>query len=349
VSARARAASNVAAGCADIVTVTDLVKRFGDNAAVDGVSFSICRGEVFGLLGPNGAGKTTAISMISCLVAPTSGDVIVDGASVLTDQLSVKCALGVVPQDIALYPTLTALENLRFWGRMYGLSGRMLEERVAEALEVADLADRAKEPIEKYSGGMKRRINIAAGIMHHPKVLIMDEPTVGIDPQSRNHILETVKDLNKRGMTVIYTSHYMEEVEFLCDRVGIVDRGKLIAIGTIDELKRLVGDENVISVRVNEVPDGALDALRAIPGVGSVSTPTPVTPEVTDGIDAPDEAKVAAETGAIIEVLSQDAGAVIASVVTALTTSGARVTSVEVREPNLESVFLHLTGKSLRD
>jgi ABC-2 type transport system ATP-binding protein len=344
----------VAADCGDIVTVTDLVKNFGDNTAVDGVSFAICEGEVFGLLGPNGAGKTTTISMISCLLSPTSGEVVVDGASVLTDPGKVKRALGVVPQDIALYPTLTAVENLRFWARMYGLSGKVLEERVADALTLADLADRAKEPIEKYSGGMKRRINIAAGIMHHPRVLIMDEPTVGIDPQSRNHILETVKDLNRRGMTVIYTSHYMEEVEFLCDRVGIMDRGKLIALGTIDELKRLVGDENVISVRVNELPAGALEALRALPGVSSVSVAAHAADaedahEAEAPVDAPADAEAAVETGTTVEVLSRDAGVVIASVVTALTGSGARVTSIDVREPNLESVFLHLTGKSLRD
>jgi ABC-2 type transport system ATP-binding protein len=352
VSARAKTPSMIAADRGDIVTVTDLVKRFGDNAAVDGVSFSICEGEVFGLLGPNGAGKTTTISMISCLLSPTSGDVVVDGASVLSDPGRVKSALGVVPQDIALYPTLTAVENLRFWGRMYGLSGKVLEERVADALTLADLADRAKEPIEKYSGGMKRRINIAAGIMHHPRVLIMDEPTVGIDPQSRNHILETVKDLNRRGMTVIYTSHYMEEVEFLCDRVGIMDRGKLIALGTIDELKRLVGDENVISVRVNELPAGALEALRALPGVSSVSVAAPAAqadPDAAQDAEVSADAEAAVETGTTVEVLSRDAGVVIASVVTALTGSGARVTSIDVREPNLESVFLHLTGKSLRD
>lgn len=347
--ARAKAQSTVSADCSDIVAVTDLVKRFGENAAVDDITFSICEGEVFGLLGPNGAGKTTTISMISCLLASTSGDVTVDGSSVLTDPGKVKCALGVVPQDIALYPTLTAIENLRFWARMYGLSGKTLEERVAEALEVADLADRAKERIEKYSGGMKRRINIAAGIMHHPKVLIMDEPTVGIDPQSRNHILETVKELNRRGMTVIYTSHYMEEVEFLCDRVGIIDRGKLIALGTIDELKLLVGAENVISVCVNEVPAGALESLRALPGVDSVSAAGQAAEEGSEEAEVPEGGEAAPETGATIEVLSRDAGVVIASVVTSLTGSGARVTSIDVREPNLESVFLHLTGKSLRD
>ncbi len=333
----------------DIITVTDLVKRFGEVAAVDGVSFAIREGEVFGLLGPNGAGKTTAISMIRCLLTPTSGDVVVEGFSVLRDPMAVKRALGVVPQDIALYPTLTALENLRFWGRMYGLSGSLLEERVAEALALAGLADRAREAIEKYSGGMKRRINIAAGIMHHPRVLIMDEPTVGIDPQSRNHILETVKELNRRGMTVIYTSHYMEEVEFLCDRVGIVDHGSLIALGTIDDLKRLVGGENVISARVSDVPDGVLDALRALPDVDGASSAgqQDVAAEPSEGAGA--EATLADAAGTTIEILSHDSGAVIASVVTVLTGFGVKVMSLDVREPNLESVFLHLTGKSLRD
>jgi ABC-2 type transport system ATP-binding protein len=336
-----------------LVVATGLVKRFGENAAVDGISFEIREGEVFGLLGPNGAGKTTAISMISCLIAPTAGSVTVGGFSVTTDATKVKASLGVVPQEIALYPTLTALENLRFWGRMYGLSGSLLDQRVEEALALAGLADRAKERVETYSGGMKRRINIAAGILHHPRLLIMDEPTVGIDPQSRNHILETVKELNGRGMTVLYTSHYMEEVEFLCDRVGIMDHGRIIALGTIDELRKLVGDENVVSVRVAEVPEGVADALRTLPAVDSVTVST-------SGEGAEGAADAAAAEGAkpgaagsgepgVLQVLSRDSGAVIADVVGVLGRAGAHILSIEVREPNLESVFLHLTGKSLRD
>ena len=249
----------------DIVTVQGLVKKFDDLVAVDHIDFSIAEGEIFGLLGPNGAGKTTTISMISGLLDATEGDVIVDGHSVRKKPGAVKQVLGVVPQEVALYPTLTARENLAFWGRMYGLGGKELSSAVDEALELAGLADRAKERIEKYSGGMKRRINIAAGILHKPRVLLMDEPTVGIDPQSRNHILEQVKELNTAGMTVLYTSHYMEEVEFLCDRVGIMDHGKVIAMGTIDELRKVVGDADIVAVELDEaLADGALESIRAL-------------------------------------------------------------------------------------
>jgi len=325
----------------EIITVTDLSKHFGDHTAVGGVSFTIEQGEVFGLLGPNGAGKTTCISMISCLIAPSGGEIVVDGHRATREPEKVKRLLGVVPQEIALYPTLTALENLRFWGRMYGLSGDLLEERVVEALRLAGLEDRAKERVETYSGGMKRRINIAAGVLHHPKVLIMDEPTVGIDPQSRNHILETVKQLNAGGTTVLYTSHYMEEVEFLCDRVAIMDHGEVIALGTIAELKRLVGEESVITVRLNELPGGVLEQLRALPGVEGATAAKPPE-DAIGGSTAVDEQRV-------VEVLSRDTGAVIVDVVTVLGRSGAKVIAVEVHEPDLESVFLHLTGKSLRD
>lgn len=309
-----------------IVEVTDLVKRFGDFAAVDGVSFSIAEGEVFGLLGPNGAGKTTTISMISCLLSPDGGDVTVRGHSVLKDATAVKRELGVVPQEVALYPTLSAAENLAFWGRMYGLSGAALKDAVAGALALAGLEDRSKERVEKYSGGMKRRINIAAGVLHKPRVLLMDEPTVGIDPQSRNHILETVKELNKGGMTVLYTSHYMEEVEFLCDRIAIMDHGKIIAMGTLNELRDVVGGMDVVAVGVSDVSDAVLEAVRAIEGVESA--------------DRTDET---------MEVLTRSSGLILGKLVAVLESEGAHVMSVTVTEPNLESVFLHLTGKSLRD
>ncbi|PKQ19664.1 MAG: export ABC transporter ATP-binding protein [Actinobacteria bacterium HGW-Actinobacteria-6] len=309
-----------------IVQVTDLVKRFGDFTAVDGVSFSIEEGEVFGLLGPNGAGKTTTISMISCLLGPDGGNVVVNGHSVKTASTAVKRELGVVPQEVALYPTLSAAENLAFWGRMYGLSGTALKSAVADALVLAGLEDRSKERVEKYSGGMKRRINIAAGVLHKPRVLLMDEPTVGIDPQSRNHILETVKDLNASGMTVLYTSHYMEEVEFLCDRIAIMDHGKIIAVGTLNELRDVVGGMDVVSVSVSDVSDSTLSAVRVLAGVESADS--------TEGK---------------LTVLTKSSGSILGGLVAALESEGAHVTSVTVEEPNLESVFLHLTGKSLRD
>ncbi|MHB1016648.1 MAG: ABC transporter ATP-binding protein [Coriobacteriia bacterium] len=309
-----------------MVNVQSLVKRFGELAAVDDVSFTIEQGEIFGLLGPNGAGKTTTISMISCLIDPTAGAITVDGNDVATAPGAVKSALGVVPQEIALYPTLSAQENLSFWGQMYGLSGSELKQAVAEALELAGLADRAKERVEKYSGGMKRRINIAAGILHKPKVLLMDEPTVGIDPQSRNHILETVKGLNAAGMTVLYTSHYMEEVEYLCDRIAIMDHGRIIAEGTLNELRDVVGGMDVVAVKVAGMRSGIVDRVRAIDGV-----------ERVEG------------TEEVLEVLTKSSGSIMGRLVSTLESEGAHVTSVSVTEPNLESVFLHLTGKSLRD
>jgi ABC-2 type transport system ATP-binding protein len=232
----------------------------------------------------------------------------------------------VVPQEIALYPTLTAAENLRFWGSMYGLRGDALKSAVADALELAGLADRAKERVEKYSGGMKRRINIAAGILHKPRVLLMDEPTVGIDPQSRNHILETVKDLNAAGMTVLYTSHYMEEVEYLCDRIAIMDHGVIIAEGTLNELRDVVGGMDVVAVKVAGVTSEVLERVRAIEGV--------------EGVESVEDA---------LEVLTRSSGSIMGRLVSTLESEGAHVTSVSVTEPNLESVFLHLTGKSLRD
>ena len=309
-----------------IVDVRNLVKRFGDLVAVDDVSFSIEQGEIFGLLGPNGAGKTTTISMLSCLLQPTAGEALLDGHPVTSEPTAVKSTLGVVPQEVALYPTLSAGENLAFWGRMYGLSGSALSSAVDEALDLAGLAERSKERVEKYSGGMKRRINIAAGILHKPKVLLMDEPTVGIDPQSRNHILETVKDLNAAGMTVLYTSHYMEEVEYLCDRIAIMDHGRIIAMGTLNELRDVVGGMDVVDVKVSDVSDAVLAKVRDIEGIRQA--------------DRADES---------LQVLTPSSGSVLGRLVAALESEGAHVMSVSVTEPNLGSVFLHLTGKSLRD
>lgn len=341
-----------------IVSVRALVKRYADTTAVDGVSFDIAEGSIFGLLGPNGAGKTTAISMISCLIAPDDGDVLVDGHSVRSDSSAVRRLLGVVPQEIALYPTLTAEENLRFWGKMYGLHGKGLAEAVAYGLELAGLADHARKRVETFSGGMKRRINIAAGVLHRPRVLLMDEPTVGIDPQSRNHILDTVRQLNRDGMTVLYTSHYMEEVEVLCDRIAIVDHGKVIAQGTQHELQALVGDEDRIRITLDSGL-GAAGTAEADDGTGvgtepdgAVAVAVPLSPQVIavlDAVRALAGVSRAEVVGGVVDVLVPDAGPVLGGIVAAIAGAGAHVRAIEVVEPDLESVFLHLTGRGLRD
>ncbi|NTU70441.1 MAG: ATP-binding cassette domain-containing protein [Coriobacteriia bacterium] len=345
-----------------IVEVRGLVKRYGDFTAVDGVSFEIAENSCFGLLGPNGAGKTTTISMLSCLIAPDEGDILVDGHSVRTDSHGVRRVLGIVPQEIALYPTLTAAENLRFWGKMYGLSGKALADAVEYGLMMAGLEDRAKDRVETFSGGMKRRINIAAGILHRPRVLLMDEPTVGIDPQSRNHILDTVRELNRAGMTVLYTSHYMEEVEALCDDIAIVDHGKVIATGSQEELRALVGDEDRIRVKVGDALDSpGDDASEAEAAVENAKgpqpdpaddEPIPPAPEVEAALAAlralPGVSRADALAGAI-EVLAPDAAGVLGDVVSAIVEAGADIRAIEIVEPDLESVFLHLTGRGLRD
>ncbi|UYN92947.1 MAG: ABC transporter ATP-binding protein [Anaerolineales bacterium] len=306
----------------------NLHKQYDKVHAVQGISFDIQQGEIFSLLGPNGAGKTTTISMLSCLLSPTEGDALIDGHSVRTQANAVKQVIGVVPQEIALYPDLTARENLRFWGGMYNLSGARLKERVEETLEIAGLSDRANEKVETYSGGMKRRINIAVGLLHEPKVLFMDEPTVGIDPQSRRRILDTVLELNQRGLTVLYTTHYMEEAAELSRRIGIVDHGKLIALGTQDELTKLVGESDTVRIGISGVSDtqALLAALRALSGVQHA------------GLEE-DE----------LVLQATNANARLSQIIGAISAAGGQVKSIKVAEPNLEAVFLHLTGRALRD
>ncbi|TAK12070.1 MAG: ABC transporter ATP-binding protein [Anaerolineae bacterium] len=312
-----------------ILRATGLSKRFGSQQAVKQVSFDIQPGEIFSLLGPNGAGKTTTISMLSGLLIPTEGDALIAGHSVTRQAAAVKQAIGVVPQEIALYPSISARENLAFWGRMYGLGGAHLKERIAATLEVAGLADRADDLVETFSGGMKRRINIAVGLLHQPQILFMDEPTVGNDPQSRRRILDTVKDLNRHGLAVLYTTHYMEEAEELSHRIGIIDNGELIALGTQAELTRTVGEFDTLHITVDREGD-ALDALcRHMEGVGEVSHCT------TDN------------GGLLLQV--KDANAALAGVVAGIAAQGARIRDIDIREPNLEAVFLHLTGRALRD
>jgi ABC-2 type transport system ATP-binding protein len=253
----------------NILEVQNLAKSYDNFTAVKGISFDIKEGEIFSLLGPNGAGKTTTISMLSTLYTPTSGDAVIGGHSITKDPMAVKQVIGVVPQEIALYEDLTARENLVFWGQMYGLGGKSLNSRVDEVLEQIGLTDKAKNRVKTYSGGMKRRVNIGVGLLHKPRLLFMDEPTVGIDPQSRRAILDTVKDLNKHGMTVLYTTHYMEEAAELSNRVGIIDHGELIALGTQDELTKQVGQAETLILHIgeNEDPDALAKAVSSVEGV----------------------------------------------------------------------------------
>lgn len=313
---------------ANILEVKELKKNYGDFQAVKGVSFDIKEGEIFSLLGPNGAGKTTTISILSTLYEPTSGDATIAGHSVKKNPMGVRNAIGVVPQDLALYEDLTAKENLIFWGQMYNLSGKSLSSRVDEVLEQIGLTDKAKNKVKTFSGGMKRRVNIGVGLLHKPQLLFMDEPTVGIDPQSRRAILDTVKDLNKQGMTVLYTTHYMEEAEELSNRVGIIDHGELIAIGTQKELTKQVGETETLILHVgeNEDPSALVSTLKGLPNV--------VDANVVNNQ---------------ISVVTPSAKDVLASVVTKANERGIKIHSIDIREPNLEAVFLHLTGRALRD
>ena len=313
------------------IEVKNLKKSFGELQAVQGVSLCAESGEVLSLLGPNGAGKSTVISMLSGLLAPTEGDAFIMGHSVTKEPEAAKSSLGVVPQDIALYPDLSARENLVFWGKMYGLRGAALKSRVDEVLDVIGLADRQKDYVGKFSGGMKRRVNIGAALLHKPQVVIMDEPTVGIDPQSRRHILDNVKELNRQGMTVLYTTHYMEEAAELSSHIAIMDAGKVIAYGTHAELLKTVGEQTRIDITLNTEAGKVLDAWRATEGV--------------ERIDALDGSSSALRVTALVD----DSNRVLPRLFEAASKQGARITSVDIQEPNLETVFLHLTGRALRD
>lgn len=309
-----------------MLKVENLFKSFGNVRAVDGISFEIEKGQVFGLLGPNGAGKSTTISVISTLIQPDGGDVLFEGKSILSDPKSIRQKLGVVPQDIALYPTLTGYENLSFWGSVYGLKGTELKKRINEVSDIIGLNGRLKDRVDKYSGGMKRRLNIGAALLHKPELLIMDEPTVGIDPQSRNHILGTVLELNRQGMTIIYTSHYMEEAEYLCNEICIMDEGRVIASGNKQELIELVKERTQINIRLDRSDETVVEVLKQTEGVFDVRLNEDMI--VLFGSSSP--------------VLPADVIAKIAE-------NGWLIESIDVKKPNLEAVFLHLTGKALRD
>ena len=308
------------------IEVQNLKKSFCELQAVQGVSFRAEKGEILSLLGPNGAGKSTTISMLSGLLRPDDGEARIMGHSIRTDAQAARAALGVVPQDIAIYPDLSARENLVFWGKMYGLRSAALKQRVAEVLDVIGLADRQKGACGKFSGGMKRRLNIGIALLHKPQVVIMDEPTVGIDPQSRRNILDNVKELNAQGMTVLYTTHYMEEAQELSNHIAVMDHGQLIACGTHAELIKLVGEQDRIEVTTNVEPDQVIEAWRKVEGVHQISR--------TDGT---------------VGLLADDSNLILPRLFEEAARAHVRITSVDVREPNLEAVFLHLTGRALRD
>jgi len=320
-----------------ILEATGLVKKFGDIVAVNDIDFTMQEGEVFGLLGPNGAGKSTALSMLTCLYPPNEGSMRIFGHDVVKAPAKVKKMIGVVPQDIALYPTLSARDNLSFFGEMYGLKGRDLKERVETVISYVAMTERAKDAIKTYSGGMKRRINLAAGLIHGPKLLFLDEPTVGVDPQSRNHIFESVERLNKeQGMAILYTTHYMEEAERLCNRVAIIDRGKIIAMDTPKNLIGMLGG-GLIQIGLEREDEDLRNTVSSLSEVRSASYQPQV--ETEEGMPTKVVLKVEART---------HANAALVQLIQLFNQMDVQMLSLETLEPNLETVFLHLTGKSLR-
>jgi len=309
-----------------MLEIRDLSKSFGALRAVDGVSFQVRPGEIYGLLGPNGAGKTTTISCVCGLLRPDAGHILLEGVSLADDPLAFKRRIGVVPQEAAIYGDLSARENLLFWGGMAGLGGSELRERVATALGRVGLAERAREPVRKFSGGMKRRLNLAAGMVHRPDLLLLDEPTVGIDVQARLNILEIVREVARAGARVLYTTHYLEEAQELCDRIGIMDHGRILAEGTLAELKRVVGEGEVVTLRGGFTPEQLRGVLGAESRVRVVHL----------------------EAGHVV----LDAGAVqgeVVSLIDRIRAGRLPVDDITIQAPSLQGVFLKLTGRELRD
>jgi ABC-2 type transport system ATP-binding protein len=309
-----------------LVAINGLVKKYGERVAVQDVSFSIEEGEIFGLLGPNGAGKTTTLSILSTLFIPDEGIVTISGHDIVREARQVKRLIGSVPQELALYPTLSAWDNLAFFGRIYGLQGSELKGRVTTVLALVGLSDRAADAVQTFSGGMKRRLNIAAGLIHKPRILFLDEPTVGVDPQSRNFIFEHVERLNEEGMTIVYTTHYMEEAERLCDRVAIMDQGRVLALDTTKGLIDLLGG-GVIYLGLSQASlESLLPAVRALAHVSTV-----------------------AQEDGRFKIETKNARLALLELIELCNAHNVSILSLEMLEPNLESVFLHLTGKRLRD
>ncbi len=309
-----------------MITVERVRRSFGDLVAVDDVSFEVRDGEILGLLGPNGAGKTTTLSMISGVLKPDSGRVLVDGRDIWLEPTEVKRRLGVVPQEVAVYEDLTARDNLSFWGSLYGLSGSELKQRVDEGLTRVGLAERAGDRVKGFSGGMKRRLNLCMGLLHRPRFLLLDEPTVGIDPQARLNILEVIRGVAASGTTVLYTTHYMEEAQELCDRIAIIDHGRILTIGTLDELTRLAGEAEVLRLAGSFSGSEARERLQAISGVRVLQ---------------------AGDGSAMLSVATGGPG--LLAVLPAVLASGLALDDVSIQRPNLQSVFISLTGRELRD
>lgn len=310
-----------------ILEVKNVTKRFDDKIVLDNINFRVEEGEFFGLLGPNGAGKSTLINIITGLLKSSSGDISIGGHSIRGDEIKAKEFIGLVPQEVALMETVTAYDNLEFFGSLYGLRGRLLKERIDEALEITGTKDHRKDKVKKFSGGMKRRLNIAAAIMHYPRLLIMDEPTVGIDAQSRNHIFEFTKKINKeRKTTIIYTSHYMEEVDYLCNKLFIMDLGREVAYGSKSSVKSMVSDKNKVILRLEEYKGEMLIKFKDLKGVRECS-----------------------EDGEVIKLLVEERDFDLNALLKLIENHGIKIKGINFEEPTLEEVFLTLTGKKLRD
>ena len=308
-----------------MISVQGLAKRFGELRAVDRISFEVGRGELFGLLGPNGAGKTTTISMVSGLLRPDEGTVVLGDYDLWKSPGQAKRLLGLVPQEVALYEVFNARENLFFWGGLYGVPRGELRKNVEQVLQRVGLAERAREPVSRYSGGMKRRLNLAIGLVHRPQVLLLDEPTVGIDPQARNAILEVIRDIAAQGTTILFTTHHLEEAEKLCDRIAIMDHGRILQTGSVRELAKVVGDRDVITLR-GKFSAAQIRACLEQEPVSLVSVADQMT---------------------TLSLAKDDYG--LSSLVGRLSQAGIELADLSVQKPTLESVFLKLTGRELRD
>lgn len=309
-----------------MIKVSNITKRFNDKLVLDNINFEIEKGEIFGLIGPNGAGKSTLINIMTTLIDATNGSVEIGGYDIKKNPIEAKSLIGLVPQELALFEEMNAYDNLQFFGSLYGLSRKVLKQRIEEALQVTGLSDHRKQKVKKFSGGMKRRLNIAAAIMHHPQILIMDEPTVGVDPQSRNHIFEFIRHMNQQNnTTIIYTSHYMEEIEELCSKVFIIDLGKEIAYGSKEQIKSLSAEQTKVILNLNHSNANIVLHLKQLNGVLAVD-------EMSNQIS-----------------LTINQSFKLASVITTLEEADVQLQSISYEQPRLEDVFLWLTGKSLRD